>query len=560
MQNPKFTKPKYPPKKLQSVPPDPGGGARRALMKGLLVACFVMVAFALVIPNPALAQSVCPPAGATKLRVGPENPNNGFALWFLDTNGVGLQLCLDGPGGVVGGICAFDPPLATPFSQQIGFGAEAFWWRAETALSTPRMDALIVMAVEAAFLNEEPIDGEQFPFTRLRIRLDVPVVGTYTVTHPYGVEVYEVDAIGPGHEIRVSHDLEAAGFDTEHQGRVGPFLVWDPAESDPPADYVGDGLTPHTVVGSPCNTNLFRVQGPLGSNLDGLGGDVVETNLFVVEGKLGSGTVGTPATIARATYARDGAGGRIDVFANSLPTAELTVSGEPPFDFGPVTMSHDPDTDRFFASVPFIGAPPLPGAVHVNADASGQIDPGGFTYVPMSRSRPLVDEVTIGTASYDTATGTLLIEGASGDLAAPPVLTVPGLGDLVAGSLARAIDAPPPQVTVVSTTGGKSSRDVAIAPAVVGNSIAVQQARFKVSKDSVSVIATSAYGPTADLEMEITNSDNSVVARKLVWNADKQRWQRLLGGYLSKFTSLPVSVRVFGPEGSVVEPIDTVNP
>ena len=35
------------------------------------------------------------------------------------------------------------------------------------------------MATEAAFLAD-PADGEQFPFTRLRIRLDVPQPGVYS--------------------------------------------------------------------------------------------------------------------------------------------------------------------------------------------------------------------------------------------------------------------------------------------------------------------------------------------------------------------------------------------
>lgn len=41
---------------------------------------------------------------------------------------------------------------------------------------------------EAAFLGNVE-NGEQFPFTRLRIRMDVPAIGTYTVIHPYGQEV-----------------------------------------------------------------------------------------------------------------------------------------------------------------------------------------------------------------------------------------------------------------------------------------------------------------------------------------------------------------------------------
>ena len=51
-------------------------------------------------------------------------------------------------------------------------------------------------------------DGEQFPFTRLRIRLDVPSVGFYRVTEPYGVHIYEVTALVAGNEVNDSFDVE----------------------------------------------------------------------------------------------------------------------------------------------------------------------------------------------------------------------------------------------------------------------------------------------------------------------------------------------------------------
>jgi hypothetical protein len=122
--------------------------------------------------------------GATGLTVGSRNPINGFPLTFRDTNGETVELCLDGDGET--GLCAFDPPVpGNTFSQTIGFGPEAFWWSADATIDlTGGGRAILVQAIEAAFANEEPADGEQFPFTRLRIRIDIPQDGTYVVTHP----------------------------------------------------------------------------------------------------------------------------------------------------------------------------------------------------------------------------------------------------------------------------------------------------------------------------------------------------------------------------------------
>src|SRR5439155_1356387 len=62
--------------------------------------------------------------------------------------------------------------------------------------------------------------------------------------------------------------------------RVGPsFLQWDASLPAPPAGFVGDGITPHAVTGSPCGTNFYRVEGPL------LPPGGVQTNLFTVVGK-----------------------------------------------------------------------------------------------------------------------------------------------------------------------------------------------------------------------------------------------------------------------------------
>src|SRR5690606_17138308 len=138
-------------------------------------------------------------------------------------------------------------------------------------------------ALEAAFSVEEPIDGDQISFARVRIRVDVPVAGTYVVTHPYGVDVFDVET--PGRRaINMTRDLGIGTpltYDAALTGDVGPFLrsVNGPyTETNPVTGaserYIGDPNLEEAVTGSPFNTNYVRIEGPNGLDL--------RTELFAV--------------------------------------------------------------------------------------------------------------------------------------------------------------------------------------------------------------------------------------------------------------------------------------
>jgi hypothetical protein len=83
-------------------------------------------------------------------------------------------------------------------------------------------------------------------------------------------------------------------------GRFGPFIEWTPPSAAnpavPPAGFVGDAATPHTVVGSPLNTNFVRIEGPginpapttansCPATVGGFATDCIQTDLFTVAGK-----------------------------------------------------------------------------------------------------------------------------------------------------------------------------------------------------------------------------------------------------------------------------------
>ncbi len=236
------------------------------------------------------------------VEVGPVAPAGGliagFPIWYKDSNGLALDLmeATDGFG-------ISDPvDPENPFSEQIGFGAEGFWWSAEAAIDNGTQTALIVLAVEAAFAGEDAVDGEQSVQNRLRYRLTGLVPGeTYTIHHPYGNVDEVADEVGV---INVTDDIgcfagggvtcdqiATPNFSTALNGQVGPYLTWDTFSANssltdpllvnaanPGRRYVGNPGIEHTVIGSPIGQNSFSVTGPGLSNFT--------TDLFAVSGRL----------------------------------------------------------------------------------------------------------------------------------------------------------------------------------------------------------------------------------------------------------------------------------
>gem|GEM_PF-1761437 len=218
--------------------------------------------------------------------VGPTNATTGFPDWYQDANGV--QLMFGDPNDP---LTTADPVITgNTQSVQSGFGAENFYWTGESTLNFPGGgQATLVMALEAAYGTGDPAPNEQMVFTRIRVRIDAPATGNYTVTHPFGTETFTATTIGPN-AINETIDLGAIplNFNAALNGNIGPFLVAvNPA---PPAGYIGDPNITQTVTGSPNNTNFFQVAGPSGTfttDQFAIGGKIFGTNI--------TGVVITPA-------------------------------------------------------------------------------------------------------------------------------------------------------------------------------------------------------------------------------------------------------------------------
>ncbi len=256
-----------------------------------LILCFslvVLLGLGVGFPAHAALQAVSPDPFITS----PGGLNTGYPIWYQDFNNLKLELC-----SLENGLCLIEPPLDV----FLGVGGETFWWTSEAAMVFPGGDGLLVLAMEAAFVGEDPVVGEQISFGRIRIRINVDTVGTYTVTHPFGQETFQVDAILPGLDINETVDIGCLAapcdFSLALGSTIGPFLFWDVGLPVLDAGgvvgdnfYIGDSAAPHKVLGSPAGTNYFRIE------RDGV--LVAETDLFVVSGKVFTGDGNTaPAAV-----------------------------------------------------------------------------------------------------------------------------------------------------------------------------------------------------------------------------------------------------------------------
>jgi hypothetical protein len=433
----------------------------------------------------ALAQGVTQ-AALFAVDPGPYQPAIGsFAGWYQDTHGRTLDLCLSkavssrvpsAPGAPTymcnllpaPGIFDDTQPLVFPTN----FPDEAFWFTADGAIvdAARGIDLTYVSAVEAAFSGGDPVEGDQISFARIRIRVDVPTAGTYVITHPYGVEVFNVDT--PGRRaINMTRDIGIGSpktYDGALKGDVGPFLrsVNGPyTETNPVTgsaeQFIGDPNLSEAVTGSPFNTNFIRIEGPNGIDLT--------TTAFAISGKLSTVVRPTPMITQRSTYSRKA--------GDSAPVAQQDVFVLAPPPPGTVALtSNNPalnltelnGTGSWYAQSST--NPSLPTTLQLTADNHIAIP----TSTPTTLSTPLSDLVVIQRAEYSLNSGQLTIEASTSDETSPPVLTATSgsgaaigalSGDGALKILATGISPiPPAKVRVTSSNGGTDTEEVVILP------------------------------------------------------------------------------------------------
>lgn len=403
-----------------------------------------------------------------------------FPMWYQDENQLSMELCQSRAAS--SRVAASVPPAymcillaepgiyddAQPMIFPDNWPPEAFWFLAETTIpqvgnSGYELEAYVA-AMEAAFASENPVDGDQASFARIRIRVSVPTAGTYTITHPYGVETVNVTT--PGRRaINITRDIgigAPGNFSGALNGAIGPFLrsVNGPyTEVNPDTGatetFVGDPNLTEAVTGSPFDTNFVRITGPAGT---------IQSNIFSLSGKVLDNRQQTQVEIDRATYHRTAAGVRAEVFAKADSSSALcfreTVAllpGPPPT---PCQTSLLGDNNGLFFGQR-LGAGAVPPIVVVTAT-----NPTGTTR-PTAVSAKLTDVVKIQTARYSWSNHSLLIEATSTDEVAVPDMVAQGYGRLSkTGTLQRITIAdltqPPAIVTVKSAAGGSDTEAVEV--------------------------------------------------------------------------------------------------
>jgi hypothetical protein len=422
-----------------------------------------------------------PAAFAGLASVGPLNPATGFPQYYVDGNGVALELPAPPFGTPAGKGVAVNPPTMVfdapdplnAFSQTIGFGTEAFYFACTSTINTAFGKATFLVGLEASFANAPPkaVNGVQTVFSRLRLTFaKAPVAGTYTLDHPYGTETIVVTPadITAKKGIKFTRDIPLGiplNFTGALTGDVGPFLsqaspppVITPG-TPPPFDtgWIGDGVTSATISGSPIGRNFIRLTAPAGVNLDGRGQNAVQTNLFVVSGHRAPVAPPTPLTVNAITYTTDLLNNiYFDVFATSAlgATVNTTIGGT----VYPLTAGFGDEAGLYFARVPFITPLlfPFPGNIPVTAKVG--------TNLGTTIREPVTDVVNVTLAEWHSSNKIMTIQASSSDQVGNPLLTVtnPPIGNLVGGLLSYLCNVPPATVTVTSAQRGSTTVPVIV--------------------------------------------------------------------------------------------------
>lgn len=420
-------------------------------------------------------------AGLAAVDMGPYTLASGrYPLWYEDNTGKKLELCQSkalSPTSTPAApayMCILIPepgifddlqPMVFPDN----WPPELFWYLAEATIAplagNPNYELeAYVAGIEAAFASENPVDGDQQSFARIRMRINIPIAGAYTITHPYGQETINVTA--PGRRaINITRDIGIGApgdFTGALSGAVGPFLhrVGDSLlatnpETGETEEFIGDPNVLEPVTGSPNGTNYIRITGPAGE---------LYTELFSLSGKVYDDRQHTPVEISRSTYRRNGNGTWLEVFANSTPDSTLCyretldlIQGTPP---SPclVNLFANSNGQHYIRQAPTSGVPPF---LVVTARS------GVGTTKPTSTSARVVDVVKVSDATYSWSDHTLRIGAASSDEVSIPDLVAQGYGRLSKTGINQTLEItdlaqPPAFVTVKSSAGGSDREPVTV--------------------------------------------------------------------------------------------------
>ncbi len=297
------------------------------------------------------AIGLAPSAFAVLDRAGPVDPANGFPNWYLDKNGVALELCvnLDATVLAAGGCAVLPGPVpngvqTVPEVFPANWATEHFYTLAAVTLNTAGLDKktglpisgagrlVVNMGLEGSFATGTPTPGSQITFNRWRVRQDnLACTGSYTYYTPNNAPQTFVGAEG-GRMFQTS-DIGIGSFDGPLAGTTGPFLRWSATPGGAvKAPFIGpDGkkyIADYAAVGTPVTgsdlanplrastkawipaeikampfANYVLVEGPgVATGNCALTESVYTTTGFQLFGRLFEGAIPGVSQIDRATY------------------------------------------------------------------------------------------------------------------------------------------------------------------------------------------------------------------------------------------------------------------
>jgi hypothetical protein len=403
------------------------------------------------------------PALAALQDRGPQDPTLVFPQWYRDLNQTAVGLCtsqVPSPNPLAGLKPMCFPATTDPTGFAGNLGPELFYNNLTVTVGKGGggFSMKYLAALEATYLPlGQPVHGTETVFARIRVSMNTTVGGTYTVTHPYGVEVFPSVGVG-ARALFFTADVPlgpALDFDTALTGRIGPFIEWDIVNAGESLtvgaqSFLGDPNYTHTYKGSPFGTNYVRVDGPPGSNLDGAGNDFIVEPLGVVVGQRWTAAIPTKFAVQKAVYSRNAVSNSVDVWATSVAGQQLILTG--------TNMPSLQLTE--FAPGTYYGHVVWPASFIPPAS----ITVTNMTSVPVAALTMGLPDQLDAVTNYDPATRVMSVSASSSDLS-PGVLTVlgnPG-GLMTAGAtpgtytfsglLPLGVE-PPMQVRVESNAGG----------------------------------------------------------------------------------------------------------
>lgn len=418
-----------------------------------------------------LGAAALPSAQTGLVRVGPLDPVTGYPRWYEDSNGLKLGMC-DDPN-----LCFFFPPnpaLPTKFPAFDGdptanFPEEFFYWAGEASMSgNGGAQALLVMALEGAFLGGPVKIGDQVVFARIRLRITGLAAGaTYTVTHPYGVESLVAD----GGTINMTRDIgigTLGDFTGALAGDVGPFLTPVGFAGGPQGTFISDGAALVPVQGSPITVggvaaNFFRIEGPnaglvFAANVHpnpALGPDPTTTSdcaeiaQFTLQGQIAR-QFGVSSD--RHHYLKSPTQTSVNAWATSTSGQALRISVDGSATVG---MRENGTTGEYFARIELGASAPRPTQLTIVNTSDNP---------PTEVVVPLADLVT-GVSAVYVMGGDVTVQAETSDLTAlptlrasvpgrPSVALIPSGNGISVGGLGLPPNAVPPKTVTVTSDGG----------------------------------------------------------------------------------------------------------